>query len=350
MKALKMLLHEKNMDLKLWKNPEDEDAKTETRRPEYRQAGRPNRESGTTETRKQTWYRIKDRVNLIFSVLEEVFNHQEDCRPTGVGFRIMTSPRKHLEGFDFLDVANGTGQIFPRAVRLKPHGCGWVDLARELRAITLFGRGFGELLQPTDLPAHDPDDVDSGSQKCCSRWQTLPKGMDYLATSNATLTSILDDHGDIRETPWRIINEIYLHSPDEVFGRCCCAGRGCDRVQVLLPHSFLRLRPWGCFRSPLELPPNGAVIFGHSLRYPLTWKDTGDPVGGYLSPLVEASSSSDHSASSLDPTSASSAGASVDSPPTSVTPPSSETFGNELYEKIMAPFRFKWRRSSTQEG
>lgn len=59
-RALKTLLHEKNMDLKLWKNPDDEDAKIETRRPEYRQAGRPSRESGTIETTRQTWYRIKE--------------------------------------------------------------------------------------------------------------------------------------------------------------------------------------------------------------------------------------------------------------------------------------------------
>lgn len=269
------------------------------------------------------------RVSLIFSVFEEIFNHQEDCRPTGVGFRIMRSPRKYLEGFDFLDVANGTGQIFPRVVRLEPQGCGWVDLARELRAITLFGRGFGELLQPTELPTHDPDDIGNGIQGGCSKWQALPNGMDYLATSNSTLQRILEDYGDIDESPWRIINRLYLHSPDEVFGRCRCAGHGCDRVQIPLPDSFLRRKPSGCFRSPPELPLDGAVIFGHNTKYPLQWGDMGDPLVGDIATPAETSSSSDPSASSLTPTSASSVEGGVDSPPSTWTPTSSEAFSND---------------------
>lgn len=333
--ALKMLLHEGNMGLKLWKNPDDENAKIETRRPEYRQAGRPSRVRETTETTSQTWYKIKDRVSLIFSVLEELFNHQEDCRPTGVGFRIITSPRKHLEGFDFLDLANGTGQIFPRAIRLEPHGCGWVDLARELRAITLFGRGFGELLQPSDLPTQDPDATSDVTQMDCSRWQTLPNGMDYLATSNSTLERILEDHGDVERSPWRIVNRIYLHSPDAVFGQCCCAGSGCDRVQIPLPDSFLRRKPWGCFRSPPNLPPDGAVIFGHNTKYPLQWGDTGDPLLGESVESADTPSSSDPSTSSRTPNFASSVGESTGSPPSVVTPTSSETFSNGRFGKLM---------------
>lgn len=345
-RAVRMLLHEKNLDLKLWKNPDDEDMKIETRRPERRQPGIPSRESGTIETTRQTWYRIKDRVNLIFSMLEQLFNHQEDCRPTGVGFRIITSPRKHLEGFDFLDVANGTGQIFPQAIKLQAHGCGWVDLCRDLRAITLFGRGFRELLQPTDLSAHVPDGMGMEMQEGCSRWRTLPNGMDYLATSNSTLRRILKRHGDIEQSPWRIVNRIYLHSPDEVFGRCHCAGRGCDRVQVPLPHSFLSKRSRECFRSPLELPPDGAVIFGHNTKYPLQWGDTGDPVVGDIAACAEMPSSSDPSASSSTPTSASSVGGSVDSPPSAVTPTSSETASNGRYERLKDRFNPKRLRGS----
>lgn len=281
MRAIRMLLDAENMNLRLRINPEEEEWKFETRRPQLFQTGKPRMDREVSGTTKQTWYRVRDRVNLIFSVLEELFNHQEDSRPAGVGIRVRTSPRQQLEGFDFIDLANGTGQIFPKAVRLEPNGRAWVDLARELRAATLFGRDFGELLQPIT-----PMDGSTGALDCdvrtCTKWDRLPEGMDYLAMATSTLQKILDDKGDTKKVPWRIINQIFLYGNTEVFGPCSCAVHAaCDRVLLPLPETFLK-KLWRNPQALSELPTHGAIIFGHSSRLPLQWGDTGDPVAGDL--------------------------------------------------------------------
>jgi hypothetical protein len=88
----------------------------------------------------------------------------------------------------------------------------------------------------------------------------------------------------VNTVPWRLIDNIYWHTPDKTFEPCICTGRvGAkqDRVQVLLPATFPKL--WGRnFKSPpnLNLAPMGALLFGHSTRFPLRWCDRGDPEEG----------------------------------------------------------------------
>lgn len=276
-----------NMNLKLYEQPDDEDIKTERKWSGTNPASQPGE---VTESSKTSWYRVKDRVDLMYSVLDEIFNHQSDYSSTVVQLKIKNSPRKQLEGFDFWDIASGTSPILPRATTIKPAGKGWVDLVRELQAITLFGRGFGEILRPENLVIAT-DAHASRSQippSICTHWEKLPSGHDYLATSNTTLNKILKHQGDTTATgkPWRIVNGIYIHSPERIFEPCSCAAAGnatgriakqCDRVLVPLPDKLLTRR---AFRSPSALPAEGAVIFGHSRSYPLRWLDLGDPVEG----------------------------------------------------------------------
>ncbi len=93
--------------------------------------------------RKQTWYRVRDRVDELYSDLEEIIGYQTDVESkSGIGFKVRLSPRRQLEGFDFLDLVSSASPSWPKAATLKSTGWGWVDFARALRAITLFGRGF----------------------------------------------------------------------------------------------------------------------------------------------------------------------------------------------------------------
>lgn len=275
-----------NMNLKLYEQPDDEDTKTERKWSSANQSG-PAGE--VMETNKKTWYRVKDRIDLLYSILDEIFNHQSDFSSTGVQLKVKKSPRKQLEGFDFWDIASGTSPILPRATTIKPPGKGWVDLVRELQAVTLFGRGFGEILRPEAFANFNGTETSilPSPSTICTYWNKVPPGHDYLATSNATLSKILKHQGDATSAgkPWRIANGIYIHSPDRIFEPCNCAtanakgsvAKKCDRVLVPLPEKLLVRR---AFRSPSDLPEEGAVIFGHSRSYPLRWLDIGDPVEG----------------------------------------------------------------------
>lgn len=77
--------------------------------------------------------------------------------------------------------------------------------------------------------------------------------------------------------PWRLVENIYWFTPDNAFEPCSCnRDRQHDRVQVLLPPKLVKRG----IRTPGAMPRNGAVIFGHSKKYPLRWPATGKPGEG----------------------------------------------------------------------
>jgi hypothetical protein len=256
-----------SMNLKLYELPEVEDITTEN---QWSGRASPAQALGSgqvTGSRKQTWYLVKDRVDLIYSALDEIFDHHSDLSSSGVSFKIRKSPRTQLEGFEFWDIASGLGHIRPYATTLDARGEVWVDLIRELQAIILFGRGFGDVLQPMSLMT-GTSISNPGPQKTqdiCTHWERLPAGYNYLATCNSVLNKILKREGNTNTggRPWQLVRGVYIHSPGPVFESCNCATREnhiCDRVLVLLPESLQGIR---AYRSLSALPPaGGAVIFG----------------------------------------------------------------------------------------
>ncbi|ETS73860.1 hypothetical protein PFICI_14806 [Pestalotiopsis fici W106-1] len=232
----------------------------------------------TTQT--QTYYCFRDRVQGISDVLEQIMAHQADeSTQDGIGFRLKTSARRQLEGFDFMDVATDEDPFWPRMTTLRATGRGWVDFTRAIHAITLFGTGFGELVQP----------IQSEGTKSCEECQwsvAVPKGQDVLAVCVSELQEILQKRGSTKTSPWRLVDDIYWHTPDKTFEACRCV-KGSpskhERMQVLLPSSMPKFWTRG-LSSPINLNlgrvSQGAVLFGHSRRFPLRWKDHGQPEEG----------------------------------------------------------------------
>ncbi|KAH8769958.1 hypothetical protein F5883DRAFT_643295 [Diaporthe sp. PMI_573] len=192
-----------------------------------------------------------------------------------------------LKDFDFMDVATDEDPLWPRVATIDSRGRGWIDFARALHAITLFGTGFGELLQPSQ-----------GLGTCfnCLTNVGLPKGEDYLAVCTSDLQEIIQKRGSTTTNRWRLVDDIYWHTPDKAFEQCQCKQhsiRKQDRIQIILPASLPGF--WGRgFRSPRVLPKQGAVLFGHSWRFPLRWKDHGVPEEGEPQEDVEDVQASFH--------------------------------------------------------
>jgi hypothetical protein len=139
-----------------------------------------------------------------------------------------------------------------------------VDLTRSIRAITLLGKGFGEIIKPS-----------KDANSLCQNWKHVPTGKDYLVARTSTLKEICKRHGNHSSNPMELANEIYWHKPDKLFEPCECKSASCDRVQVLLPASL------GSKRHPQPFGyDNGAVIFGRSRRFPWHWPSEGDPIEG----------------------------------------------------------------------
>lgn len=167
-----------------------------------------------------------------------------------------------------MDIVDGKDEIQPRITRLKASGRSWVELTRSLRAITLLGQGFGEIIRP----AQD-------SNKLCSHWLSVPTRMDYLVSSTSMLKEICRKQGNHDARPMSLVNEVCWHKPDILYEPCECMPSSptgaCDRVQVLLPSSL----------SPRRHPQpfafqRAAVVFGRSKTFPWYWPNHGDPVEG----------------------------------------------------------------------
>jgi hypothetical protein len=243
----------------------------------------------TSYKTQKTWERLPDLVGDIYTTLGALFDIQTDTLSIdGFGAKVHKSPRRNLEGWDFQQVAAGADPLLPKAALLRDVGLGWVDLVRAINAITLFGVGFGEILQPVNAAqvlalGGDGDSDSAGPGPAanipqggtrCDRWATLPKGKDLLATTTPVILDIMESvyrEPDNEQRLRELSTGIYWHSPDKTFEDCHCGDAGggmqCDRVQVLLPTKFPKLFTRG-FRSPPEpLPAHGAVIFGHSVRF-----------------------------------------------------------------------------------
>lgn len=238
-----------------------------------------------------TFYRLQDRVEYLCNILEKLVDQQEDVdRPTGVSLQFR--PRARLEGWDYRDIVSMKDPLFPKVATLGASGKGWVDFTRALRVVTIFGRGFGELIEPRTSP---------GTQPSCARWITLPTDQYYLAVHVADLQEIMDSEGDSESRPVRLCQNIFWYRSGQPLRPCAC-GLGSNRhdpVQALFP-STLKIFARHRNREPAQLTPNGAVVFGHSRKIGWYYNDFGNPVPGdtgpegvpLLPPLLSAAASS----------------------------------------------------------
>jgi len=222
------------------------------------------------------YYRLQDRVEHIYSTLEKLIDHKTDMERKN-GLHIKKRLRRHLDGWDFRDIATDSDPFFPRVSTLQTIGKGWVDFVRAIHAVTLFGRGFGELLQPM------------GKTSACPHWSSLPRNRFYLAARVADLQQIMSEEGDTRCNPRKLCHNVLWHMRQTTFEGCpCTTNQGAkhhDPVQAMFPAKFA-----SCLRKKegTVLEDNGAVIFGHNMSLHWHWRDEGDPVKG--DPPIESES------------------------------------------------------------
>jgi hypothetical protein len=258
--AFHVLANEYNQLLPLWRK-----AATSTEEITIKLGARPEE----AIKYQKAYFCLKDRVLQICHVLQQMIAHQDDVYSRdGVGARIKLTPRRQLEGFDFMDVATNQGTLWPKVDYIHAWGEGWVDFTRELHCVALFGTRFGKLMKPIGNPC----------RLCMSNISQKP---DLLGITVTDLLRIIKKKGDDGRIPWRVVEDIHWYVPDKLFEPCRCdsvlAARH-DRVQVFLPATHPKLWVKG-LRSP-QLVADGAILVGHSLKYPLRWGNRGEPEEG----------------------------------------------------------------------
>ncbi|GJC82939.1 hypothetical protein ColLi_05777 [Colletotrichum liriopes] len=228
------------------------------------------RGTGTGSARGESPSLFFDRVNQIRLSLEQLLDFQAQINTPGMPLNF--APRSQLEGYVFMDIATRQ-RPKPRYVSLRQSnfsGNSWVDFTRTIGAITLFGHGFGNLITPAP-----------GLAGLCDNWRLLPEGRNFLAATSYDLMNILRKRGPQDARHFKLCTGLFWHKPAELFEDCSCKNRlnwglqrPCDRAQVILPASSLRKLSGTTPPGPLD--PRGAVIFGHSSRFPWKLPDKGD--------------------------------------------------------------------------
>ncbi|RSL44715.1 hypothetical protein CEP54_014572 [Fusarium duplospermum] len=256
--ALQILTEEKNRSIPLYReNVEFENSNTDLGK-------------GKEPETRFRYYRLENRVDHIYNILEKLIDHQTDAERRN-GLRIKPRPRRHLEGWDFKDLVTDGDPFFARVATLNALGKGWVDFIRSIHAVALLGRGFGELIQPKRT-------TNGG----CPKWLTLPAERYYLAACVSDLKEIMEDHGDAQANPMKLCDDVLWPVKDAAFQSCPCGTttrslKHYEPVQTLFPVTFKRVLG----KKPLiELKEAGAVVFGHNINIQWHWKDFGDPVKG----------------------------------------------------------------------
>ncbi|KAH7136252.1 hypothetical protein EDB81DRAFT_77443 [Dactylonectria macrodidyma] len=221
---------------------------------------RPNQQGQLVEVP----YYFRDRVQEIMQDVQVLIDYQAQVAAQD-GYWFRQSPKmlvKSLVGFDFWDVAKPSGPIQQRAHYLRTAGHGWIDYVRSVKATTIFGKNFGDLLQ-VEHPS-----------LLCANWRSVPTGMDYLGVSISTLKTIQTARTGLVLGPGHITPDIVWSSRYQLFSQCTClqsppetTTSHVDPVQLLLPKGQkIHLSvPKVCSEITLkDLGDNGAVVFGHT--------------------------------------------------------------------------------------
>ncbi|CAH0047215.1 unnamed protein product [Clonostachys solani] len=215
---------------------------------------------------------LQGRIEHYFNILEKLIDHQSDISEDSE-VNMQDRTRGDLEGWDFKDLATNRDPLYPRVSHLEASGKAWVDFARSAQVITLFGKGFGELIQPV-------------GRDMCEYWSELPKQNYYIAACLSDLDLWVENNDHYNDDQVRLTDKIIWHTPSSyLFGSCRCVGSlgpdHCEPVQTLVPVSLSHvLLPR---RVPIPSQGRGAVIFGQHSAFGWVWGDYGDPEYGKLS-------------------------------------------------------------------
>jgi hypothetical protein len=214
--------------------------------------------SGATVTQYSTF---QDRVNKVLHSLEILVDLQAyTVSMEGIKIPQSRNVHKAICGFDMLDVLGPLGPISTRIKRFEFWGDGWMDFLPTAGVVTVFGKGFGELIRPDN-----PQDV-------CPIWQAIPNGEDYLISTVSTLKLLqkrLESQNSLSETG-DLTSKISWRTLPNARNMCKCAEaeepKNCpDPVHFMVSKSWIRKWKSSAF-VPVDidaLNPDGAVVFAN---------------------------------------------------------------------------------------
>ncbi|RAH42641.1 Pfs domain protein [Aspergillus brunneoviolaceus CBS 621.78] len=207
---------------------------------------------------------FQDRAEDYFTLLEQAIDIQ--LRATSRRGTAGKKPRSLLGGWDFRDLTTEDNPIYLRQTVLPLEGRSWVDLTRAIYAVTLFGRGFGDIIQPANWP------------QPFAEWNTVPTGRFYLTASARDIRNIAEANGDPDSYPARLTHDLLWCStkassthPLQKFEE---RSKSTEHVDMLVPVAMLSEAQETTVASDWDV---GAMIFGFNPDDAWYWADYGYP-------------------------------------------------------------------------
>lgn len=231
----------------------------------------------------QEFSTLGDRIDKILHWLELLMDRDVYLAlRDGITVSQTLDRRRSISGYDLLDVIKPPGPITTRATHLLSSGDGWFDLFPTIRATTILGRDFGNLILPDE-----PNQI-------CANWRSIPTGLDYMTVSMSTLKMVYDKRIQTSATTLNkgeITKNILWASPCPPFRPCyCIQGTNGGKQKHLDPVQFLISRKsWIPTPKPKDetlvdidtLESTGAVVFANlplfGRKPTSTAEDAGDP-------------------------------------------------------------------------
>ncbi|KAF5711522.1 Pfs domain-containing protein [Fusarium mundagurra] len=228
-----------------------------------------------------TYKTIKDRVEELYETLEKLIDHTVSSSSSFKGINAKRRPHDHLEGWDFADIAKDRDPFVLKKTNLPLSLMGWGDMTRAIPSITLFGKGFGDLIVASRT---GPDSTLTN----CSEWEKVPKGKNLLCVRNWDLREIIRRTGNQTTTPITVVPGLLWKSSSSSspFRGCCSCESDGGNDKTPLHHAIQHLVPTKHLTNSdsvvdLDKHIDGAVIFGPWKQWEYPWRsaDTGSPGG-----------------------------------------------------------------------
>jgi hypothetical protein len=219
----------------------------------------PNGRRETVTKTSTSYSTLEDKTMELCDILEKLVDHEAQSDASAKGLNMKPSLHCHGQGWDFHDIVTKRDPLYLQVATVPGSGGNWVDFAKSIRAVTLFGRGFGDLIKPLPTSTQGRDS-----------WSTMPTGVGSLAAGMADLRDIIDRDGDRATQPLTLSRGVLWHNPSqsspfEVRGD---GSPGIDVVQELHPSdSTFQSLVAGMKSSTgvdVDACEHGAVIFGRS--------------------------------------------------------------------------------------
>ncbi|KAK0645260.1 hypothetical protein DIS24_g8055 [Lasiodiplodia hormozganensis] len=217
---------------------------------------------------KMSYRCFKDIVSATWDTFDKIYSAQDELKKSAKQ-QLKNPFQKGIEGYEFMGIVSPHGPLTRRKVNLHTNGAEWSEFVARINAITLFGRNFGEIYEPT------------AEANLCSPWRTVPVDQEYLTVPVSLLKELKEytwEDGKIEEDSPELVKHVLWTPSEDAFKQCGgktdeCTREPDDHVQQLTKVSrtasgfFEIARQKGSAHEEDYLPmKNGAVIFGKSSR------------------------------------------------------------------------------------